>query len=62
MDPDTRKKVARVLKKGMQHEIAVNYFNEPVDAEGLGIPEYREIIKVKTPLTRNERAFSSDFH
>lgn len=31
----------------MQHEIAQSYFNEPVDAEGLGIPEYRGIITVR---------------
>jgi hypothetical protein len=30
----------------MQHEMAESFFNEPVDAEGLGIPEYREIVKV----------------
>lgn len=29
----------------MQHEDAYD-FCEPVDAEALGIPEYREIIKV----------------
>lgn len=35
----------------MQHEIAEAYFNEPVDAEALGIPEYRRIITVSTICT-----------
>ena len=32
----------------MAHEIAISYFNEPVDADGLGIPEYLDVIKVGT--------------
>lgn len=34
----------------MQHEVAEAYFNEPVDAEGLGIPEYHDLIKVGVNL------------
>ncbi len=37
----------QVLKKVMQHEIAESFFNEPVDPDALGIPEYREIIRVR---------------
>ena len=36
----------QVLQKAMQHEISEKYFNEPVDPEALGLPEYRKIIKV----------------
>lgn len=39
-----------MLKKVMQHEIAESFFNEPVDPDALGIPEYREIIRVRLPL------------
>jgi hypothetical protein len=31
----------------MQHEIAESFFNEPVDPDALGIPEYRDIITVR---------------
>ena len=37
----------QVLKKVMQHEIAESFFNEPVDPDALGIPEYREIVQVR---------------
>lgn len=30
----------------MRHELAETYFNEPVDAEALGIPEYHNVITV----------------
>jgi hypothetical protein len=40
--------IVQVLKRVMQHEIAESFFNEPVDAEALGIPEYREIIRVRS--------------
>lgn len=30
----------------MRHEMAESYFNEPVDAVALGIPEYHDVIKV----------------
>lgn len=33
----------------MQHEIAESFFNDPVNPEALGIPEYREIVQVITP-------------
>ena len=39
----------QVLKKVMQHEIAESFFNDPVNPEALGIPEYREIVQVITP-------------
>ena len=39
-------RLPQVLQKSMQHDIAQAYFNEPVDAEVLGIPEYRGIITV----------------
>ncbi len=32
----------------MANEIAISYFNEPVDADALGIPEYKDVIKVIT--------------
>lgn len=31
----------------MQHKVAVDYFNEPVDPVALGIPEYFETVKVR---------------
>lgn len=39
--------VMQVLKRIMQHEFAEEYFNEPVDAKELGIPDYHDIIKVR---------------
>ena len=39
---------AQVLKRIMQHEFAEAYFNEAVDPEALGIPDYFDIIKVRT--------------
>ena len=33
----------------MQHEIAESFFNDPVNPEALGIPEYREIVQVIIP-------------
>ena len=42
--------LVQVLQKSMQHDIAQAYFNEPVDAEGLGIPEYLRIITVSVRL------------
>ncbi|KAK9826315.1 hypothetical protein WJX74_008260 [Apatococcus lobatus] len=45
MDIDHKKRAQKALKTLMGHEIAISYFNEPVDADALGIPEYRDIIK-----------------
>ena len=39
----------QVLKKVMEHEIAETFFNDPVDPDALGIPEYRDIIKAGCP-------------
>lgn len=36
----------QVLQRAMQHEVASAFFNEPVDPEALGIPEYRDVIQV----------------
>jgi hypothetical protein len=36
----------QTLRDIMTHEYADLYFNEPVDAEALGIPEYYKEIKV----------------
>lgn len=36
----------KLLRKLMQDVDAKRYFNEPVDPDAFGIPEYREIIKV----------------
>ena len=37
---------AQVLQQAMRHEMAEAFFNEPVDAVALGIPDYHEVIKV----------------
>lgn len=42
----------------MQDIDAKRYFNEPVDPDALGIPEYRTIIKVKD---RETIGFESDW-
>ena len=42
--------VPQVLKKVMQHEIAESFFNDPVNPDALGIPEYREIVQVISQL------------
>ena len=34
----------------MQHEIAESFFNDPVNPDALGIPEYREIVQVVLQL------------
>ena len=34
----------------MQHESAEDYFNEPVDADELELPNYHNIIKVRASL------------
>ena len=36
----------QALKETRRHRIARAYFNRPVDPDALGIPEYRDIIKV----------------
>lgn len=36
----------QVLQQAMRHEMAETFFNEPVDAVALGIPDYHEVIKV----------------
>ncbi|KAK9815856.1 hypothetical protein WJX72_010824 [[Myrmecia] bisecta] len=48
MEGEVKKLVLKVLRRVMQHELAVSYFNEPVDPDALGIPEYRDLIK--TPM------------
>ena len=35
-----------MLQQAMRHEMAERFFNEPVDAVALGIPDYHEVIKV----------------
>jgi hypothetical protein len=35
-----------VLQQAMRHEMAESFFNEPVDAVALGIPDYHDVIKV----------------
>ncbi|KAK9863292.1 hypothetical protein WJX84_010639 [Apatococcus fuscideae] len=45
MDQDHKKRAHKALRTLMAHEIAISYFNEPVDADGLGIPEYLDVIK-----------------
>jgi hypothetical protein len=42
----------------MQHEFAEAYFNEAVDPEALGIPDYFDIIKVRTAAHRQRMALS----
>ncbi|CAL8463497.1 g3031 [Coccomyxa elongata] len=62
MDAATKKKVQKVLKKVMQHEIAESFFNEPVDPDALGIPEYREIIRNPMDLGTIARRLESGFY
>ena len=38
--------MSQVLQQAMRHEMAETFFNEPVDAVALGIPDYHEVIKV----------------
>lgn len=38
---------SQVLKRIMQHEFAEDYFNEPVDAVELDLPDYHDIVKVR---------------
>ena len=38
----------QVLKRVMQEEKALSFFNEPVDPDALGIPEYRQIVKARS--------------
>ena len=53
----------QVLQRAMQHDVAEAYFNEPVDAEALGIPEYRDIIMVRLESKQlNDRAMPALAH
>lgn len=58
MEGTTRARVEKVVEKTMDGPDA-ELFNVPVDAEGLGIPEYRDVVQVRewneTPHTPNER-------
>ena len=45
----------QVLKKVMQHEIAESFFNEPVDPDALGIPEYRDFVQVNPAPTHGSK-------
>ena len=36
----------QAVRNLMANEIAISFFNEPVDPDALGIPEYRDVIKV----------------
>ena len=49
MDPPLKWKaiMLKILKRLMSHEYAAD-FNEPVDAEGLGIPHYYMVIQVSS--------------
>ena len=38
----------------MQHEIAESFFNDPVDPDALGIPEYRDIVQVNPAPTHTK--------
>jgi len=42
--------VLQVLKRIMQHDYAEAFFNEPVNPEALGIPDYFDFIKVSLDL------------
>ena len=48
----------KAVRAAMRHEWGRLYFNEPVDAEALGIPEYPEVVKepmeLETVLARLE--------
>jgi hypothetical protein len=44
---DTRLAV-QVLRAVMKNDFATLYFNDPVDPDALGIPQYREVIKASS--------------
>ena len=57
----------RVLEHVMQLDLAQIYFNDPVDVEALGIPEYNEIIEkpmdlgtTKAKLLRDDYKVAED--
>ncbi len=43
----------------MEHEIAETFFNDPVDPDALGIPEYRDIIKARPQPCHHTPALSN---
>ena len=51
----------QVLKKVMQHEIAESFFNEPVDPDALGIPEYRDFVQVNPAFTHGSSGIIKPF-
>jgi len=48
MADDWKSRATSALELGMASDLAQAYFNDPVDPEALGIPEYYEVIK--TPM------------
>jgi hypothetical protein len=50
------RRCAQVLRAIMRNEFCQLFFNDPVDPEALGIPQYREIVKVSGTLRCKIRA------
>ena len=48
MAEDWKSRATSALELAMASDLAQAYFNDPVDPEALGIPEYYEVIK--TPM------------
>uniref|UniRef100_A0A061RZE7 Dna-binding bromodomain-containing protein n=1 Tax=Tetraselmis sp. GSL018 TaxID=582737 RepID=A0A061RZE7_9CHLO len=60
MDLPKKRTIQRVLRSIMLQEPAELYFNEPVDPDALGIPEYFEIIKRPMDLGTIMRKVNND--
>ena len=67
MIPDWKLRAKKALEEGMASDLSQIYFNDPVDAVALGIPEYYDVIKkpmdlgtCKAKLMRGEYAHAQE--